>query len=63
MQAYQQRVLEEKDQLDARIRALADWLLQDQFKSLPKLSQDQLHLQFLAMKQYQLILAQRIENF
>ena len=63
MQPYQQRVLEEKDQLDARIRALADWLLHDQFKSLPKLSQDQLHLQFLAMKQYQLILAQRIENF
>jgi hypothetical protein len=63
MQPYQQRVLEEKDQLDTRLRALADYLLSEHFKALLKLSQDQLHLQFLAMKQYQLILAQRIENF
>jgi hypothetical protein len=63
MQPYQQRVLEEKDQLDIRLRALSEYLLSEHFKALPKLSQDQLHLQFLAMKQYQLILAQRIENF
>ncbi len=61
-QSWRQRMLEEKEQLDARIRKLDAFFKGSEFRELPSLQQNLLTQQFLAMQQYAAILTLRIES-
>lgn len=60
----QQRVIDEKADLDAKIMKLADFIVQTPaFKELPVLERSRLHRQHMAMITYSGILKERIEAF
>lgn len=60
---WQQRVVDEKDQLSVRIDALSDFMDMDKFESLPFEEQNDLRLQREIMNEYYDILRRRIFRF
>lgn len=64
MQPYQQRVVDEKSELDSKILNLLKFIeTNDNFKSLPADEKDRLQNQSVIMEKYSLILGQRITAF
>ena len=63
MEPYQQRVVEEKAQLDDKRQKLADFMQGPNFKTVQSLEQGRLYLQEAAMQFYSNVLGQRIEAF
>ena len=63
MKEFQQRVLEEKQELDARASKLDQFFATPTFKELDQAEQDRLYAQIAAMHKYGQILAERIANF
>jgi hypothetical protein len=64
MQPHQQRVIDEKDQLDEKARALSDFIgNSDVFPTLDVAEQERLRHQNDVMRQYSEILGARIAEF
>lgn len=63
MLAYQERVVEEKQELDKKIDALGKISKTAFFSTLPKPEQDRLQRQFHVMQEYSVILGERIAAF
>ncbi len=63
MEDYQQRVLDEKKELDDRIVKLKRFIAGQVFHTLPGSEQRRLGLQHKVMKEYSSILNDRIANF
>jgi hypothetical protein len=59
--AYQQRVLDEKAELDGRLHRLRAFFETESFPKLDLLEQDRMRRQAAAMSAYQSILRERIE--
>jgi len=60
MEAYQERVVEEKKELDDKIEKLAAFLQTDTFGNLPDVEQARMTRQKRAMKEYSKALGERI---
>lgn len=60
---WQQRVVEEKAQLDDRLEKLTAFAKTDTFAQLPVAEQDRLTKQHNIMTSYSLVLEERIQNF
>jgi len=60
MEDYQQRILDEKTELDTKLCSLKSFLYTDPFKELRILDQSLLLQQEVAMSEYSSILAERI---
>lgn len=60
MELYQQRVVDEKNELDARYEKLLDFLRTDVFEGLPQPEKDRLVRQADIMLKYSLVLGERI---
>jgi len=60
---WQQRVIEEKMALEARMYKLAEFMDSSEWKDVSPAEKHRLHLQFAAMELYQSILADRVDNF
>ena len=61
---YQQRVIDEKNALDANITKLADFIvLSAAYKHLGSSEKDRLYRQHAAMRAYSGVLGERIEAF
>ena len=64
IQPHQQRVIEEKADLDAKIAKLADFIVfSPTYKSLGSDEKDRLNRQHAAMRAYSGVLRERIEAF
>ena len=63
MKLYQERVIEEKAELDVKREALDAFIDSDTFDTLPHIDQQLLVVQADAMTTYSGVLAQRIQNF
>lgn len=63
MQPHQQRVVDEKQELDTKRDKLTVFLKGDLFESLPDNEQDRLAKQLGIMAEYSNILAERIVHF
>ena len=63
MEAYQLRVIEEKKELDAKIKSLENFLKLEIFVKIEKSEQNRLASQLNIMRDYAMILHQRIINF
>lgn len=63
MLEFQQRVVEEKAQLDERLQKLCSFCVSDKFKELPLIEQGRLCQQRMAMALYSSVLAARIADF
>ena len=63
MLPYQERVVNERDDLKTKANALYGFLASSTFETLPKLDQELLKQQYYAMMIYIGILDQRIERF
>lgn len=64
MQPHQQRVIDEKADLDAKITRLADFIVfSPTYKSLGSDEKDRLNRQHAAMRTYSGVLRERIEAF
>ena len=61
VESWQLRVIEEKEQLNAKITNLAGFLASEQFPTLDQAEQDRLTRQLAVMQEYRSILAARIE--
>lgn len=60
MKGYEQRLMVEKQELDARTRKLESFFLSEEFRGTTVFQHTLLTQQYLAMKQYSDILALRI---
>ncbi len=63
MQPHQQRVVDEKTELDEKLTKLATFLSTERFKSLPSDEQGRLSRQHYLMVQYSTVLHDRIMAF
>jgi len=63
MAPFQQRVVDEKYQLDGKRAALEQFIRGAVFPSLPADEQDRMNRQYAAMTEYSNILAERIAAF
>lgn len=66
MELYQQRVVEEKNELDTKIQALNNFISyvpNSRFMALSTAEQGRMHIQVNIMEQYSNVLGQRIEAF
>ena len=63
METHQYRVLNEKQELDCRLQALAEFMGLSLFVALPLQEQGRLRRQLRAMREYSAVLAERIEAF
>lgn len=63
MAPYQQRVIDEKHDLDAKVKSLQAFADTETFISLDPQEQARLHLQFYLMRGYSDVLSERIEAF
>ena len=63
MQPYQQRVIEEKTELDDKIAKLDYFRVSGEMSKIPVDQQDLLNLQYNAMVTYSIILELRIKSF
>jgi hypothetical protein len=60
---YQQRVVDEKTELDDKLSRLKPFLLTEKFSSLPQAERDRMVRQAGAMEDYSTILGERIAAF
>jgi hypothetical protein len=60
---HQQRVVDEKTELDKKLEKLLPFLLSEIFKGLSSDEQDRLNLQSDIMQKYSQVLKERIEAF
>ena len=63
MEAHQERVVAEADQLNERTNKLGAFLLSDLYKTLPEVEQKRLARQHTVMTQYLQVLNERIADF
>ena len=63
MQDFQQRVVEEKRELDEKLQKLEPFTITETYKALPKDEQARLVRQCYAMKDYSDVLGERIAAF
>ena len=63
MEDYQERVVQEKADLDIRAKALSDYMHGDFYANLPAIDQGLLMVQLEFMKGYSNTLARRIDLF
>ena len=63
MKPHQQRVIDEKTELDDKISRLSPFLEGETFKTLSEAEQVRLKIQLSIMKVYSNILEERIEHF
>lgn len=63
MQPYQQRVLEEKSELDTKIKALENFSQAAAFANVPEAEQRRMLRQLVVMQDYSRILGERIAAF
>jgi len=64
MKPHQQRVIDEKNELDAKAKALSDFIGNNPlFESIDFNEQERMRIQNDIMWQYSEILAERIKNF
>lgn len=63
MEAYQGRVIEERKQLDERLKKLETFIAQDVFQHIDPDEQNRLKRQLEVMTEYRNILDRRIEAF
>ena len=63
MEAYQQRVVEEKEQLDQKLAKLKAFFSTDLFRNLPEEDSSLMKDQAFCMNEYSLVLGKRIERF
>ena len=63
MQPHEQRVVDEKNDLDIKIKALCAFFDNSIFKSLPEISQERLYVQHQVMVTYSTVLGSRINDF
>lgn len=63
LQPHQQRVVDEKAELDSKRDRLTEFLKGPIFRSLPEDEQERLSRQASIMEQYSGVLAERIVNF
>jgi Txe/YoeB family toxin of Txe-Axe toxin-antitoxin module len=63
MKDYQERVVQEKAELETKIRNLVQFIGGDDFKGLPSPEKDRLANQLRVMQVYLYILGQRISFF
>jgi hypothetical protein len=64
MQPYQKRVVEEKEQLDEKIKKLQFFIVEgDIFPNLPTTEKRRLHDQLEIMRRLSMVLLERIEAF
>lgn len=63
LQPHQQRVVDEKLELDEKIMKLANFKQIETFAKLPQEDRDLLHWQLVAMEEYSDLLGKRIARF
>lgn len=63
MQPHEQRVIDERKELDTRLGSLVNFLHTDTFANLPDIDRDLLMEQSTAMMNYSRILSKRISIF
>lgn len=64
LQPHQQRVVDEKSELDAKLTKLADFIVSSPiFKALPGDEKQRLYRQHVAMRAYSTVLGERIKAF
>jgi len=63
MEEYQQRVVNEKSELDRKLYLLIVFLDGETFKTLPSEEQERMQRQLVVMKEYSKILNERIAAF
>jgi hypothetical protein len=63
MEAYQQRVIDEKSDLDLKILKLDDFRHGSIYPTLPEEERSRLTRQYCHMKDYSDVLGERIESF
>ncbi len=63
MQPHEERVIQEKQDLDAKIDKLTLWLEGDRFKALPEAEKDRQRRQWSHMMAYSNVLGERIAAF
>lgn len=63
MEAWQERVMTEKADLDEKIIDLSNFLQSEEIKKLARVDQDDLDSQCYHMKRYASVLLQRIQRF
>ena len=63
MEAHQERVVQEKSELDAKLEKLQSFFQTDTFDQLDTSEQDRLIRQSKVMKEYSAILQERISAF
>ena len=63
MQPHQQRVLDEKKELDEKREKLGEFKQTDRFAALPWQEQERLNTQAHIMTMYSAVLGERIANF
>lgn len=63
MEAYQERVIKEKAELDAKLEKLDHFLAGEVAKTIPREERDRLVRQLGHMQSYADVLGERIKNF
>ena len=63
MQPYQQRVVDEKSELDGKIEKLSAFIESDQFVRVDEEERDRMRQQLRTMQTYSGILGERIDAF
>lgn len=63
MQEFQQRVVDEKTELDDKIYRLAPFVQGEKFKTLPPEEQERMNRQWALMANYSQVLGERIAAF
>lgn len=63
LQAWQQRVLDEKENLDNKLRSLSSFLILEGFRKLEDRDQELLERQEALMKELSRVLEERISRF
>ena len=63
MQAFQERVVVEKNELDEKINKLSSFIESDRWSSVAEDEKERMRKQLVAMGEYSNVLSQRIANF
>lgn len=62
IQEWQQRLLDEKDDLSKKVTRLIDYMMSEHFLTLPKEERHLLSEQLIHMMQYRSVLSERIQR-
>ena len=63
MEPYQQRVIDEQEELKVKLSALGDFVQSEMFQGLPEIERDALNSQRVFMAGYSGVLSRRISRF